>query len=412
MWRAISNKISAIGGVRVKLNILSGLHKGVEHRLEPGSYTFGRSADCNFALEEGTLQPLAFKLNIGSRSVDVVAEQPLGVNNGQETLLLQSGFRTKMSVPGEIHVGDVTLGIEPDDKSSSVVAWATRNPIVTGLTAIAILCLGVFVSAQATYVSDKPDNGGEVERIQTILGDRQLDGKLDVIQEGDGWLIRGEVNERRDAEELFAALRGEGLDVDMDITDRRTTLRNVETVLAAFPGRFSARWEGDDIIAIKGHVANDERREGLQNALRNDIRGVDRLDLNIRTHNDILRELRERLASSGLNAKMELMLADDTIIANGRLSDSDMQSWREVKIWYDLRYEGILPIRTDFSEPGPVGPDIDIRAIWSGTDPYVIGGNGNKYSQGSILPGGWQIDDILSDRVVLNRNGAMIELRM
>lgn len=412
MWRAITGRLAAMGGVRVKLDIRSGLHQGVEYRLEPGAYTFGGSNNCDFVLEDRHFQPLAFELKVADRSVEIIAEQPVGVDDGQETLLLQGGLRSLMTIPSEIHIGEVTIGVGPEDRSSSMIAWIVRNPLVTGIAVLAVVLVGVFVTAQATTGSITPSPAEEQHMIESVLRENGLDQSLTFSRDDNRWVISGEVNERRDTEKLAAAIRETGVAVDLDVTDKRSVLRSVDMVLAAFPGRLKAAWTNSGSIKISGHVPTESERNSLENALRNDVRGVDRLELAIETHSDIRRAVTLRVDETELASKINLTLSEQTMLVRGQLSPAELDLWREIEIWYDMRYEGILPIRTDFQLPVSLNPNLEIRAIWSGNDPYVIAGNGSKYGPGAILPGGWQIKDILSDRVVLDRNGALIELRM
>lgn len=412
MWRKLSEKLSVLGGIRVKLEVRSGLHRGVERRLDQGTHSFGHSPDCDFVFEDRALQPLAFELKVGSRSVELTAEQPMGVHNGNETLLVQSGFHTAMPVPGEIHIDDICMAILPDDRGSSLNAWTTRNPLLTGAAAIAAIIAGVYLTAQAGNRSEPGGRIAQEERIQTFLTEKGYADRLEVVRDGEAWKIRGEVEKRAEAEDIATAMREMHIGAVLDVTDRQSVLRSIQTILSAYPGRLAANWQDDRTITVSGYVANDDVKSSLENALLNDVRGAETLDLEVKTHRDILQSMLQELERKDLNSRVRLDLADNIMVASGQLNESDIERWRDTKIWYDRQFEGILPIRTDFSDPGPLGPDIDIRAIWSGEEPYVIAGNGGKYSPGAILPGGWQIIDILSDRVVLDRNGAMVELRM
>ena len=53
-------------------------------------------------------------------------------------------------------------------------------------------------------------------------------------------------------------------------------------------------------------------------------------------------------------------------------------------------------------------PPLAVRAAWTGAEPYVIDGAGQKLFLGARLPDGWTVSAITSDAVLLRRGSRLL----
>lgn len=121
-------------------------------------------------------------------------------------------------------------------------------------------------------------------------------------------------------------------------------------------------------------------------------------------------QLQKRLADRGL-ADIEVRVSADTLIAAGAVDPARAADWIAVQNWFDETYAGHpVLVHTVALAPAQPPPPLSVQAVWTGPIPYIIAGSGEKYGEGALLDGGWVIERIESDRLVLNRDGRTLVL--
>ncbi len=118
------------------------------------------------------------------------------------------------------------------------------------------------------------------------------------------------------------------------------------------------------------------------------------------------RSLRAQLAESGLGDAVKVTAADGAVLATGALLPGDRDRWLATQMWFDAANGGRVALidKVGVARAEDL-PHLDIRAASVGAVPFVVTGSGDRYTEGSVLPGGWMIAHIGADRVTL-RNGA------
>ncbi len=86
-----------------------------------------------------------------------------------------------------------------------------------------------------------------------------------------------------------------------------------------------------------------------------------------------------------------------------------MDQWREAQRWFDSGSGGqtVLVSRVTAT----AAPPLAIQAVWPGPHPYVIDGNGEKLFAGAMLHGGWTVDSIAADHVLIRRGSQTLAVR-
>lgn len=123
-----------------------------------------------------------------------------------------------------------------------------------------------------------------------------------------------------------------------------------------------------------------------------------------------LKAAQTQLASAGIDSVALAKLADSSIEARGQISPNQQAAWRDVEHWFDSMYGGRAVLVEQIhvmAEP----PPLVIQAVWPGHNPYVVDGGSQKLFVGAALPGGWVIESILADRVMLRRGSQALAVR-
>ena len=104
--------------------------------------------------------------------------------------------------------------------------------------------------------------------------------------------------------------------------------------------------------------------------------------------------------------------APGTIIVRGALSDAQRPAWQAIERTFDAKYGGHILLRAELGADRIARPAIEVQAVWAGPSPYVIDPDGNRLGEGAVTPDGWQIVQILPDRVILRRGAQSVALTL
>lgn len=121
--------------------------------------------------------------------------------------------------------------------------------------------------------------------------------------------------------------------------------------------------------------------------------------------------LAQALAARGLAPPLDVGLAGGVIAVAGSLPAADSAAWRAALAEHDSGPHARVPVAADvrFSHE-PDLPRLAIQAVWAGPGAFVIAGDGERFGEGAVLPGGWSIIAITPDRLVLRRGGRTADL--
>ncbi len=120
---------------------------------------------------------------------------------------------------------------------------------------------------------------------------------------------------------------------------------------------------------------------------------------------DPLAELDRELAKQGLSNRITLKRTGSMqILATGTVDASQFDRWNGLIRWFDGRFGSVTMLDSQVKAKGDgfVLP-FQIVSIHSSPNPHVVIQNGQVFSIGTFMPGGWELRDIASMKVVLVR---------
>jgi hypothetical protein len=132
------------------------------------------------------------------------------------------------------------------------------------------------------------------------------------------------------------------------------------------------------------------------------------------------------LASDAVNAAADAMRAEvermgilnvviepgaGIVAATGTIDPKAAPQWQTVQRWFDERFEGDITLVNGVSvkaEKTPVA--LSIEGVWRGPHPHLMI-RGQKYLEGAMVDGGWAIERIEAEKVLLRREGKLVAVR-
>jgi hypothetical protein len=122
--------------------------------------------------------------------------------------------------------------------------------------------------------------------------------------------------------------------------------------------------------------------------------------------------LRRHLLLQGLGA-IDVKPGAGTVIVTGSIVPERQGEWQSAEMWFDENFGQNIMLQSDvsISPAKPVKAPITIQSVWLGETPYLIDGEGRKYFEGSILKGGWVLEKVGEDRILISKDKQPLILR-
>ena len=120
--------------------------------------------------------------------------------------------------------------------------------------------------------------------------------------------------------------------------------------------------------------------------------------------------LREQVDRAGL-LNITIDSGSGVIAASGSLDPKHAAQWQTVQQWFDERFGGDITLVNDVrvkEEKVPVS--LALEGVWRGPNPHLLI-RGQKYMEGAVLDGGWSIEQIEAERVLLQKQGRLVAVR-
>ncbi|WP_284178530.1 hypothetical protein [Rhabdaerophilum sp. SD176] len=126
--------------------------------------------------------------------------------------------------------------------------------------------------------------------------------------------------------------------------------------------------------------------------------------------NEAQAAFRDRLDKAGLGNEIQVEAGPSgTLVALGNVGAANVEKWRDLLKWYDSRPSSPLLVnnvtRTAQAKDVP-----QLRSVWVDVNPQVMLSSGQTARVGDTIAGGWRIEAIDQQAVVLSRDGRTTRL--
>ena len=445
---ASSEKHSAAGKLDARrvLKMFSGPSMGAEIALDAGRYLVGRDISNDLILNDRMVAPVHLQIRIAADGVHV---KPLAMPvyvDGKEIPARETPLRDYQVVTlGTTHFAlgpvDATwpvIGLprilqvtssenlaagESAEESSRMRRQGrvllARHPWLKWLLAgwgllVLLLLLSTFGGSGG---SDDP--AVTRERLEAVIADTGLDGRVTISRSSDGnFSISGYLDNEADRVRLERALAEQGIDVPVAIWNRYNLAESAQSILMAVGIRNVTVWPDrgrtPGELVVSGYYDDAANWKRALAMLREDIPGISSIDDHaVSSVDSRAQALRELVVAHGLEEKVKVRVVDGTLIVEGDLlTEEDQRKWEALSGEYRKRF---LDDPQFFQKARKEKKKlyIPLRSISIGDDiSYIVTRDGRKYTEGAYIGEGFVLQRILSDRLLLERDGNTIEYRL
>lgn len=125
---------------------------------------------------------------------------------------------------------------------------------------------------------------------------------------------------------------------------------------------------------------------------------------------DVAGVMQASLGAARLDMVNALRGADGVLTLSGTVTPAQQAALRDIERGFDSRF-GAHALLVDDVQVANEAPLLAVRAAWTGSDPFVIDGDGDRLLVGARLPSGWTIAGITPDTILLRRGSRSLALR-
>ncbi|WDE02801.1 type III secretion system inner membrane ring subunit SctD [Thalassomonas viridans] len=448
------------------LKVLSGVHLGAEIPLYHGSTRLGKAEDNDIVLSGDDLPDhLATLVCSGDEIfIEDLHDQQENYLAGQPLTLNKQALNKQAVKPFEV----ITLGLlhlvygprnepwpevelpklqaqepepEPESGQTAPAAEAEQNEaaadeaqqsqgqtkagvgkkrtpavLAGALLAVTLGCGGVYLGFSSQVASEPAPLSQAEQRLQIRQNLQQALAAADLmhvsfsLNESKPLTLEGFVADNKQLEQVQQLVAGAGYPVKMNIRILSQLFNNLSYLLnvLGYPDLKVSYGEQAGDFVIGGYLADNSHWPALKTKLERDVAGVGHISANFDTLASRAAWLKTRLSEAGLD-NLAVGKQAAAIVVRGEIAAGSLASWQQIEQEFNRRYLG-LP-KLEFAAQKIEKTIQEIKGVSLGAVPYIITTDGKRVITGGKLEGGYLIESIGPDRVVLSKAGkAMIYL--
>lgn len=425
-----------------RLMIFSGLHEGACMPLKDGTYSLGRSFECDIVLKDPGIMPL--HLNVICHADAITLRPELGDVHldGQqvrhETVLPESpavvtiaGIHFGLALEGAAwcpldfpridemarNAAAKEQGSAPLELVPSAGGGDAYDTSIIGLAKASVLSkyvplsfiLFFIVSAVFLFHVKAPDTAALTASIRKQFDERHFPKPaIQVDDEGflDVTVYTADASKKKEIQDMVLALPAtvrSHIYADVDV------IRALQDYIAKMAYPVKAVYQGHGRVVVEGFVENQQEADVMEGLLKNNVMGLRGVDLQVLLLDQVRPGLLAILEKAGLADKVDLRPQTNHLLAQGALDAEESARWREAKQAMLERWAGRFDIveqikdRDTASLPGKI--DIPIAGVTLLPDPFITLQDGKVYFKGASLKNGTVIKDIGPERIIVEVDG-------
>ncbi|MEO1018458.1 MAG: type III secretion system inner membrane ring subunit SctD, partial [Pseudomonadota bacterium] len=431
-----------------------------------GKYTIGTGDECDLVLRDRSLQDHHATLEIASDHALITPDEGMVNVNGRaleaairlddfEPILMgstglalgppdtdwpdidfapQSVSTNGAQTPSErtdtpvVNDEPATSVGAPQSPADETTAQGDDAPLpkkrVLWAAVIAGVVLFILAGAVLWAVTD-PDGSAQVaeadpetigEQAKGAIHELELSNDVKVVEDGDAGsevvTVEGYVETRAQRQALVDALQeiSSAIVIQVWATDLLRSSLNDALSGTSAPLQIAAIDRGD--VELEGVLPDQSAITTIRARILEDVPGIKSLKMNVITVADASAWIGEAMARLAISSDtVKISIEDKALIAEGTLADGSRTAWHDLVTEFGSQFgqSVVLEDRVTFSAAPAAQAlqfNFSVRAINLGPPPYVTLGNGQKYTEGSLLPNGMTLSGIRANSLVLQADGA------
>lgn len=431
-----------------QLMIFTGLNAGANMSLAEGTYSLGRSFECDIVLKDPGIEPvhlilichpdtITLRPEIGTVYLDgqlvnserVLPEPPVvitiaGVHFGLavdgagwyplDFPRIEEVVPPPKEAPKEQVGGDGDPVSDPSGAADVNISKTAigRLPKVNALSKVATVSfiLLFIVSALFLFRGKTVDNESFILKIEQQFNAWQLPKPTTKI-DAEGFLdITAYAPSVPRKEQIDKYLQSLQVAVRPHIYSDDQVDRALQDYISKMLFSIEAVYQGNGRALVKGFVENQEDADLMESLLKSNVMGLRTVTLKVRQMEKVLPTLTAILKQAALTDKINLRPQSGHLLAEGTLDVNERARWQTAKKEIFAQLGRPLDIVDQISDreliesiPGKI--DIPIAGVTVQPYPFITLQDGKVYFEGASLQNGTIIKDIGSKRIIVEIEG-------
>ncbi len=448
------------------LKIISGPHQGAEVALSEGELVIGSSQNCDLILSDTLVSPEHVKIIVTPEQVEIVALASPVYYNGEEVAkdepIVVEPFKfisvgtthfiigpiegewpalsaadipnltrlekeaeaeeNKVFEENEIETleteGGPPLGVnvEPELPTSGFQKlWKNKRNLVIGggsLIAVIIILAGAMIwgFSKSAQVEEKINTQEEISKVVTNTKYPQT---FTVEEVGGKSLVKGWVKDNEERHKVEAHLRKMG-DVRFEIRSQDQAMENVRDFLHAINATVFVNSTEPGKITLTGYYGNDKNWETVKADLAKDVPGFKLIKDEVWTPNKLYPIISEILSKHNVTENVKFLPQMDGVIIKGMISKAEIPSIKAAIIEFQSKVGQEIPIKNQVivAKEEDLSLDLDMDSVIIGKHGFIITKGGQRIFEGGVLKGGYKVEKIGRDGVILSKGDKTLTLKL
>jgi len=452
------------------LKIIAGPNQGAEVALGDEELVVGTSPECDFILSDSLVSPQHLKIVVSGEELSVTPlESPvyidgeeipkqfhlvqpfqivslgtthfvIGPTEGEwpplsaadvptlkksEKEEVESEESEKKSEEGEEQGEPKEKGKElrPEEGVSEGASKLPKSVLmagagITGLFLIILIGFIVTFFIPSKEVSESVDKGKALSEVsdkvaQTVqrLG---VADDINVKVQGDYIVVDGWVKSNENLDELMNSLSDYRSDLRMNVSSQEEIINSVKDVLNARKIPVSVEGAGLGVVRVYGYYGDTKEWQKVKQSIENDVVGIKLLKDDVLTAQKLYPLAQMVLKEYDIRGKLQIIPAKEYILAKGLVSETDLEKVKQAmnKLTSMIPYPVPLKSEVQTAKADKLYFDMEIDSVIIGDRGIIITKDGERYFEGGVLPGGYVIEKISRDGILLKKGDQTLTLNI
>ncbi len=422
---------------QAELRVLYGPQAGSRLPLAPGTYMLGTGDDCAIMLAGPRMRESHASLDFNGETPSVT---PLDGsvfdaqgNEVEGTLELRLGMPVELGgvwitidhvesewpdpeevaaiaglaspPPTATEVTSTTQVAGETDASSGSMsrklkhAWFATSTPVAGVALLGMLAFGMTLwlvqdpsaTSETDVAPDAASHSTTAVALREAIARVAPEQNLSISQGADGTLkIVGYARDPASRDRILDAVRKHGgtpvvtIFVDSEMLD--ATRKVIESQANPRKMKVTATSVTNGRVELSGAVSSAALRDALAERIRNEVPGISNVSGGLLTAEDLSVVLQERIMTSGLGSKLQIIERQPEFVIRGRLNEQDIVKWESLLRDFGNEFASLLPIRATVSVAHRK-PPVDVQMVVGGAMPFIVTEDGRRIGRGGDANG-------------------------
>ncbi len=416
---------------QVELRVLYGPQAGSRLPLSPGNYLLGTGDDCAVMLAGPRMRETHASLDFNGEIPSVTPiDGSVFDAQGNE---VQGTFALRLGMPVEL--GGVWITIDhvesewPDPEEVAAIAglasppppqeftsvpqttaendtapgtarrkisraWLASSAPIAAVALLGIIAFGITAwllqnhpaKSGAITTSDADRHSDAILALRDVIARAAPEHNLSVTQGSDGSLkVDGYTRDSASRTKILEAIRKHGsvatITIHVDSELLEATRKVVERQANPRNSKVTVQTVTNGRAELSGAISNAAIRDSLVERIRAEVPGIAYVSGALLTTEDLSVLLQDKIVTSGLGARLQIVEQQPEFVVRGRLSEQDVEKWESLLSDFGKEYASLLPIRATIAVMRRK-PPVDVQMVVGGAMPFVVTEDGRRIGKG------------------------------